>query len=245
MTFFASRLAEPRLTTQAANPDRLLLSLGQGLRCRLHRGSRCNPAHGQGCLVVRSPSARLRRARPLADQDSTAFTSRKNFSFKCHRLPDAPKAGEQVSVHSACLTLFRYASHGLTPSSAFRRQRYGLPPAIRHLCDGRRRRAHLVLGPREPVKAEESVAALPCLRATWIDISLAFAALDAVPPQGQPANFPPTPITALAFNHTHTLLAAAMSYDWSKGHQGNTPQMQTRVRLHAVKPEEVQPKVKR
>lgn len=71
------------------------------------------------------------------------------------------------------------------------------------------------------------------------------AALDALPPPGQPSNYPPTPITALAFNHTHTLLAAAMSYDWGKGHQGNTPQMQTRVRLHAVKPEEVQPKVKR
>ncbi|WVQ95354.1 hypothetical protein IAU59_002451 [Kwoniella sp. CBS 9459] len=53
-----------------------------------------------------------------------------------------------------------------------------------------------------------------------------------------------TPIVATSFNHTHEILAYALSYDWSKGHGGVPPANSntTKVMLHPVKPEEVNKK---
>ncbi|KAK8850673.1 hypothetical protein IAR55_004593 [Kwoniella newhampshirensis] len=64
---------------------------------------------------------------------------------------------------------------------------------------------------------------------------------DARPPQFG------TPIVASSFNHTHEILAYALSYDWSKGHGGVPPagQNTTKVMLHPVKPDEVNKKPKR
>jgi mRNA export factor len=52
----------------------------------------------------------------------------------------------------------------------------------------------------------------------------------------------PTPVVATAFNNNHTILAWAQSYDWSRGHAGNTPDMVTKVGLHVVRDEEVKGK---
>lgn len=56
---------------------------------------------------------------------------------------------------------------------------------------------------------------------------------------------PPTPIVATAFSRDTNLFAYAYSYDWSKGYTGATPSMKTKVMLHQVRPEEIQPKSKK
>ena len=47
---------------------------------------------------------------------------------------------------------------------------------------------------------------------------------------------------ATAFNRTGALLAYAVSYDWHKGHAGNTPDMPSRVMVHSCKDDEVKRK---
>jgi mRNA export factor len=49
----------------------------------------------------------------------------------------------------------------------------------------------------------------------------------------------PGPIVASAFNRTGTIFAYAVSYDWSKGHSGNTPGHPNKIMLHACKDDEV------
>jgi len=49
----------------------------------------------------------------------------------------------------------------------------------------------------------------------------------------------PGPISATAFNRTGTIFAYAISYDWSKGHSGNTPGHPNKLMLHLCKDEEV------
>ncbi|KAI1478976.1 WD40 repeat-like protein [Daldinia eschscholtzii] len=59
-------------------------------------------------------------------------------------------------------------------------------------------------------------------------------------------SYPPTgnPITATGFNHDGTLYAYAQGYDWSKGCAANKQEIQTKLKLHAVKKEESTPKKK-
>ncbi|EKM51871.1 uncharacterized protein PHACADRAFT_199377 [Phanerochaete carnosa HHB-10118-sp] len=52
------------------------------------------------------------------------------------------------------------------------------------------------------------------------------------------------PISATAFNHTGSVLAYAVSYDWHKGHMGNVPGMPNRIMLHSCKDDEVRPQPK-
>ncbi|KAG5642722.1 hypothetical protein DXG03_002298 [Asterophora parasitica] len=49
----------------------------------------------------------------------------------------------------------------------------------------------------------------------------------------------PGPITSTAFNRNGSIFAYAVSYDWSKGHSGNTPGHPNKLMLHACKDEEV------
>ncbi|TDL20802.1 WD40 repeat-like protein [Rickenella mellea] len=49
----------------------------------------------------------------------------------------------------------------------------------------------------------------------------------------------PGPITATAFNRQGNIFAYAVSYDWSKGHTGMTPNHPNKIMLHACKDEEV------
>lgn len=49
----------------------------------------------------------------------------------------------------------------------------------------------------------------------------------------------PGPITSTAFNRTGAIFAYSVSYDWSKGHSGNTPGHPNKLMLHACKDEEV------
>jgi mRNA export factor len=49
-------------------------------------------------------------------------------------------------------------------------------------------------------------------------------------------------ISATAFNRSGSIFAYAVSYDWSKGHQYNTPQYPLRVMLHPMKEDEAKPK---
>ncbi|KAH9029831.1 Poly(A)+ RNA export protein [Lactarius pseudohatsudake] len=49
----------------------------------------------------------------------------------------------------------------------------------------------------------------------------------------------PGPVSSSAFNRTGTIFAYAVSYDWSKGHSGNTPGHPNKIMLHAVKDDEV------
>ncbi|KAI4518453.1 WD40 repeat-like protein [Schizophyllum commune Tattone D] len=55
----------------------------------------------------------------------------------------------------------------------------------------------------------------------------------------------PGPITSTAFNRTGTIFAYAVSYDWSKGHSGNTPGHPNKLMLHACKDEEVKKRPKK
>eukprot|EP00811_Abedinium_folium_P009580 NODE_18854_length_872_cov_5.417450.p2 GENE.NODE_18854_length_872_cov_5.417450~~NODE_18854_length_872_cov_5.417450.p2 ORF type:complete len:92 (+),score=19.11 NODE_18854_length_872_cov_5.417450:322-597(+) len=50
------------------------------------------------------------------------------------------------------------------------------------------------------------------------------------------------PITAGKFNTTGELFAYAVSYDWSKGHEGNHPSLPKGIYLHRVTELEVKPK---
>ena len=49
-------------------------------------------------------------------------------------------------------------------------------------------------------------------------------------------------ITATTFNKTGSIFAYAVSYDWSKGYQGNNPQYPTKVMLHPVQGDECKPR---
>ena len=52
------------------------------------------------------------------------------------------------------------------------------------------------------------------------------------------------PIVATAFNRTGNIFAYAVSYDWSKGHGGMTPNHPNKLMLHMCKDEEVAKKRK-
>ncbi|KAK9459157.1 WD40-repeat-containing domain protein [Lipomyces oligophaga] len=49
-------------------------------------------------------------------------------------------------------------------------------------------------------------------------------------------------ISATGFNRSGTIFAYAVSYDWSKGHQFNTPDYPNVVKLHPLKEDEVKPR---
>ncbi|KAI0308844.1 WD40 repeat-like protein [Amylostereum chailletii] len=49
----------------------------------------------------------------------------------------------------------------------------------------------------------------------------------------------PGPVPATAFNRTGSIFAYAVSYDWSKGHSGMTPNHINKIMLHATKDDEV------
>lgn len=49
-------------------------------------------------------------------------------------------------------------------------------------------------------------------------------------------------ITASTFNKNGKIFAYAISYDWSKGYQANTPNYPTKVMLHPVLPDECKPR---
>ncbi|KAI0249139.1 Poly(A)+ RNA export protein [Lactifluus subvellereus] len=49
----------------------------------------------------------------------------------------------------------------------------------------------------------------------------------------------PGPVSSSAFNRNGTIFAYAISYDWSKGHSGNTPGHPNKIMLHPVKDDEV------
>ncbi|ORY83027.1 WD40-repeat-containing domain protein [Protomyces lactucae-debilis] len=52
-------------------------------------------------------------------------------------------------------------------------------------------------------------------------------------------------IPCTAFSRTGDIFAYAVSYDWSKGHSGNTQQYPNKIMLHPVGPEELKPKAKK
>jgi mRNA export factor len=52
-------------------------------------------------------------------------------------------------------------------------------------------------------------------------------------------------ISSAEFNHTGTIYGYAVSYDWSKGYQFNTPSYPNQVRLHVVQEDEVKQKNKK
>ncbi|EUC58887.1 poly(A)+ RNA export protein [Rhizoctonia solani AG-3 Rhs1AP] len=49
----------------------------------------------------------------------------------------------------------------------------------------------------------------------------------------------PGPISCTAFNKTGSLFAYAVSYDWSKGHSGMTPDHPNKIMIHQTKDDEV------
>jgi len=50
------------------------------------------------------------------------------------------------------------------------------------------------------------------------------------------------PVTAGKFNAPGDMYAYAVSYDWSKGHEGNSPQLPRAIMLHRIQESEVKPK---
>ncbi|CAE6461433.1 unnamed protein product [Rhizoctonia solani] len=55
----------------------------------------------------------------------------------------------------------------------------------------------------------------------------------------------PGPISCTAFNKTGSLFAYAVSYDWSKGYSGMTPDHPNKVMLHVTKDEEIKRRPKK
>ena len=54
------------------------------------------------------------------------------------------------------------------------------------------------------------------------------------------------PISASAFNHTGSIFAYAVSYDWHKGYQfANPPNTPNKIFLHATKEEEIKRRPKK
>lgn len=51
-------------------------------------------------------------------------------------------------------------------------------------------------------------------------------------------------LSCTAFNRTGSVFAYAVSYEWSKGFQGNTPQHPNKIMLHPTREEEIKPRVK-
>ena len=49
-------------------------------------------------------------------------------------------------------------------------------------------------------------------------------------------------ITSTAFSHDGNIFAYAVSYDWSKGYQNNTPNYPNKVMMHAVVNDECKPR---
>jgi len=49
-------------------------------------------------------------------------------------------------------------------------------------------------------------------------------------------------ISATTFNGVGSIFAYAVSYDWSKGYQANTPQYPIKVMLHPIKEDEAKPR---
>lgn len=49
-------------------------------------------------------------------------------------------------------------------------------------------------------------------------------------------------ISATAFNNTGAIFAYAVSYDWSKGYNTNTPSYPNKIMMHPVTPEECKPR---
>ena len=52
------------------------------------------------------------------------------------------------------------------------------------------------------------------------------------------------PVVSTAYNHTGTIFAYAVAYDWSKGYTGMASGMMNKVFLHACKDEEVKKRPK-
>ena len=52
-------------------------------------------------------------------------------------------------------------------------------------------------------------------------------------------------IACTAFSRTGDIFAYAVSYDWSKGHAGNSPNLANKIMLHPVGPEEMKAKAKK
>ena len=52
------------------------------------------------------------------------------------------------------------------------------------------------------------------------------------------------PVVSTAYNHTGTIFAYAVAYDWSKGYTGMVSGMMNKVFLHACKDEEVKKRPK-
>ena len=78
---------------------------------------------------------------------------------------------------------------------------------------------HLLGRPRDPLTYHICACTYP-------HNSLAFNAL-------------PSPVVSASFNHTGTVFAYAAAYDWSKGHEGNSPSQWNKVVLHGCKEDEV------
>jgi mRNA export factor len=76
------------------------------------------------------------------------------------------------------------------------------------------------------LELEQNVGIFLGARDTLLKVFLAFPAA-------------PGPISTTAFNHNGTVLAYAVSYDWSKGHGGMNGQQVNKIMLHPVQDEEV------
>ena len=96
-----------------------------------------------------------------------------------------------------------------------------------------------------PVPARASVIALPppsihsvlCLPFIHQPSPLTYTRMLMIKPSA--FGSVPSPVVSSSFNHTGTIFAYAVAYDWSKGHMGNTPSQWNKVLLHGCKEDEV------
>lgn len=142
----------------------------------------------------------------LSDHSFAQSILRNNFSFKCHRRDATPNGKDQSMVYAVNNISF-HPVHGTFSTCGswfnpllclFSELSAGSDGTI-HFWDKDGRT-------RLKCRSTQIMHLVPWL----MPCSLALEAA-------------PGPITATAFNHTGSMFAYSVSYDWSKGHSGMTP----------------------
>jgi len=165
------------------------------------------------------------KSESLTQEEASRSPCRRNYSFKCHRY-DIP-AGSMPGTPAASAS---------TLSSAAGSQHVF---AVNAIC------FHRTEGTFGTGGADGSITFWDGVARTKLK-PFTLKELDNGDQDARPPVFG-TPVVSMSFNHNHQIFAYALSYDWSKGHSGATPQggnNNTRIMLHHVKPDEVQKKKK-
>jgi mRNA export factor len=155
-----------------------------------------------------------------------AIVSRNNFSFKCHRRDQAPNSKDQALVFAVNDINF-HPVHGTFSTCGKRR----LSPFLRIF-----RTCHTLAGSDGTINFWDKDSRTR-LKSNWLFLACTLCARSRR--NITAFDLCPGPVSSSAFSRNGTIFAYAISYDWSKGHSGNTPGHPNKIMLHPVKDDEV------